>query len=479
MNIIKKICYYLIFFIININILNAQTAIVSESINLRIEDDFELIGQVGNYFYVVKNKLEGATIYAFNDDLTLGWEKNIELDYNYEKLIGSVANLKEFTLFFQLRKSGKTFVYAYKFNDIGELIESEMVVNYGNRSFAPKPEMDYSSDRNKVVLWHDEKDDLLEVVAFDIQKMETSWMDSIYTGKISVRKDLYQTLVNNNGDFYGVFLLDNGRGQKENSRFTILKKNKTEKITINVPLQENVVYDSYFEYDEKNQQLLGGGLYDEKRMNRIRGYFYIRIPNNNPKNQIVAFNFFPDVIINNIKGKEVEEGSTFSDTYVNEIILRTDGGLIIVAERYKKINQIFEPNFPRQPPSGVENNNSQAEYYFDDIILVAINNEGQAEWQDILYKRQYSRDDAGLNSSFFIMKTPQMIRFLYNDEIKNDNMVSEYALLRGGRNERNSILDTGGYNVKLIFKGALQISASELIIPSLKRKSLRLVKMKY
>jgi hypothetical protein len=123
--------------------------------------------------------------------------------------------------------------------------------------------------------------------------------------------------------------------------------------------------------------------------------------------------------------------------------------------------------------------NRQAEYHYDDIILVSVAPDGTTDWKEVLYKRQYSRDDGGDQSSFFIMKSPEFLRFIYNDEIKPNNSISEYVLLRDGENKRNSVLDTDGYGVRLMFRNSLQVNSNEVIVPSIRKRVLRLVRIRY
>ncbi|MGB1217048.1 MAG: hypothetical protein ACPG5P_04185, partial [Saprospiraceae bacterium] len=141
----------------------------------------------------------------------------------------------------------------------------------------------------------------------------------------------------------------------------------------------------------------------------------------------------------------------------------------------------YDPAFPRS--SSARNSSTlssnQAEFHYDDIILASYNPDGEVEWEDILYKRQFSRDDGGLQSSFFIMKTPSDVRFLYNDEIKNNTSVSEYIMNRKGDTERKNVLDTDGYNLKLLFKNGRQINSKDILIPSIKKRTLKLVRIRY
>ena len=47
-------------------------------------------------------------------------------------------------------------------------------------------------------------------------------------------------------------------------------------------------------------------------------------------------------------------------------------------------------------------------------------------------KKQYSQDDNAIFSSFFLFQNPRELRFLFNDDIKTENTVSEYIITGSG-----------------------------------------------
>ena len=94
-------------------------------------------------------------------------------------------------------------------------------------------------------------------------------------------------------------------------------------------------------------------------------------------------------------------------------------------------------------------------------------------------KRQYSNDDEAVYSSYFLFKNPSALRILYNDEIRNENTVSEYILNGAGDITRRSLMSTDNQKLKLQIKNAVQISSNEVVIPSVRGKKLKLVRLTY
>ena len=71
------------------------------------------------------------------------------------------------------------------------------------------------------------------------------------------------------------------------------------------------------------------------------------------------------------------------------------------------------------------------------------------------------------------------MRLIYNDDIQNEGMVSEYVIKGDGQNKRNSIINTEDREIKLRVQESLQISPNEIIVPSESNSKLKLVRVVY
>jgi hypothetical protein len=119
------------------------------------------------------------------------------------------------------------------------------------------------------------------------------------------------------------------------------------------------------------------------------------------------------------------------------------------------------------------------DYYYDELIVISVHPDGETHWKSILHKKQYSQDDNGIYSSYFLFKTPGNLRFLFNDEIRQENTVSEYVLNALGEYNRKGLLSTEHLDLKLRFKDAVQVDANAVVVPSERRNRLKLMKLVY
>jgi hypothetical protein len=177
-----------------------------------------------------------------------------------------------------------------------------------------------------------------------------------------------------------------------------------------------------------------------------------------------------------LRQKNVGDDSRgIADSQLRELLLRQDGGIIMVAERYHEVQRgaAAGRGFFRDGMRMI------VDYYYDDMFVMAFQPNGQAQWKTALHKKQYSQDDEGTFSSYFLMRNADRMRFFFNDEIKYENTCSEYVLNPVGEFDRNSLMNTLNQNLRLRFRDALQLNASECLIPSEYRGRLKLILLRF
>ncbi len=162
---------------------------------------------------------------------------------------------------------------------------------------------------------------------------------------------------------------------------------------------------------------------------------------------------------------------------IRDIMQRVDGGALVITEsEYSETNQ---DDFSTYVSPGFSNFRTVTVFYFNDIVVFSISPKGSMEWQAILRKKQISEDDNGAYSSFTTMNTGDRLRFIYPVDIYSGADAGEYQLFAQGKMARDILFNQSEKDVMLIPKLSKQITPRELLIPSYKKGSLRLVKITY
>lgn len=473
--------YILSFLVILLSIQGfAQDVKMSEEFTMRTDHEYEIIGKVGGKILLYRNETNEFTIHTFDQDLKSSKETELELERNYLKFIGITSTPNDFTILFSYREKGNTHVKAHKYDGKVNLIDSTTVRIYERRAFAPVFRMVKSQNRQIGLLYNVDREKVIETLVFDTKQMELLWEYNFEPTEFYYRRDFVDFLVGNDGSGHMILQKDNEKMKKAQNRLEFYSFNvgDEEETGYMVSFKDTLWYDIYFEYDNLNNRIVAGGFYANDFMTKTLGYFYLNINPKNKEDFILTFQAFDAEFVHDVIGKHRKvKRDGFAEVDIQEIVLRSDGGILLIAERnrqYVRQGSTMATSYTGQNQIG-----EQIDYYYNDLLVFSIHPTGELHWKDILHKKQYSQDDNARYSSYFLLKTRSNLRFLYNDEIKQENVVNEYIVTGVGEPDRKNIMNTAGAELMLVMKNALQISADEVVIPSERRRQLKLVKLTY
>ncbi len=163
------------------------------------------------------------------------------------------------------------------------------------------------------------------------------------------------------------------------------------------------------------------------------------------------------------------------------VIPQSDGGCLVISEGQYQYTRVVRTN-PYNYYSYMYGNLSTRVYdqnHYFDITTVSIDNKGKVNWSVVMPKMQITEGDGGLYSSFVMFESNNLLKFLFNEDIYSNGNFVEYNLNPAGVTQRNSVLNSEKDALVLIPQKGLQISETEIIIPSEQKRNLQLVLFKY
>ena len=340
-----------------------------------------------------------------------------------------------------------------------------------------------SEDKSKTALFSFERDDIINIVVIDNEKNELVYSMEIVLQNFDIKDDFRRIDVSNDGILVFLFEKDNARFSRDDHIMTIVGVYGGDIVVESLlSAKGRMTVDLEMKYNNQNDHIVIGGLSSKKDKYRAENYFFFNkaIGEIESLEEIKYVSFGNDFIAE-VYGKEVGKFKSLRDYVVQDMILRADGGFLLVTE----MERIYTRRTQFNNVGGRANNNfnpgvrAWTDHYNEDMVIIALNPDGTEHWREVLYKKQFSQDDGGAFSSYFMFKTPSRLKIVYNDEIKNNNTVSEYVVNPIGKHERNSLLSTEYQNLRLRFRDAIQLSNHEILVPSEKSYNLRLVKIDY
>lgn len=456
----------------------AQKITISEEIQLRNDISYDIIGNYKDRTLLFRNRVTQFDVEAFNKEMRQSWTKELKLEKRSPKIIGIAPGDTSFMLFYQYRDKGSQIVKANRYDPAANLRDTATLKDLGFLFYTPNFQMVLSEDKNKAVLYYVENQQTFHALGFDLETMEVLWDKSFKPNDLNYWEDFLQVIVDNNANMYLVLEKNRFRFRRDPHYHEIWQVNETDNTPLRIVLpmgEERTSYDVRFAYDNKNEQLIGAGMYTDKNLDRAEGYYYLQLDPKNPGTFLLSFAEFDDDFVTNLIGKPVEDNKGVMEVAVRDLVLRNDGGILMIAERTREQARVLSGG-RAFVDAGVR---QIVDHYYDDIFIISIHPTGDTHWRTILYKKQYSQDDNAIYSSFFLFKTMNSLHLLFNDEISYENTVSEYVVFGNGSFDRKSVLSTAKLDLRLRFRDAVQISADALIIPSERRNRLRLVRLQY
>lgn len=236
--------------------------------------------------------------------------------------------------------------------------------------------------------------------------------------------------------------------------------------------------------------IICGGYFSEERTSSIKGSYFLKINNETKKIENREFQEFSiDFLTEDMsereeekiknkaaKGKDVE----LARYQLNEILLREDGGAILVGEQH------YITTTTRTDANGMTYTTTN--YHYNHIIVSNISTDGKIEWSRKIPKVQISSNDGGYYSSYALAAVDDEMHFIFNENPKNmsrakgeriKNVIPKKAVVAiatldiSGLIKKKELYSLGSTDCIIIPTVSSQISKNELVLFGVNKKGNR------
>ncbi|MCR9286538.1 MAG: hypothetical protein NXI23_04010 [Bacteroidetes bacterium] len=205
--------------------------------------------------------------------------------------------------------------------------------------------------------------------------------------------------------------------------------------------------------------LICSGFYSDRGTYSVKGTYFFRLNSEtkeiyNENHKEFDFEFLTEYMSDKNKRKALEAERSGNrrkqpELYqyaLDELILRSDGGAVLVAEQFYVYQEREFDNYPYFGYGGFYRSSyynrryEHTTYYnYNDILVVNIRPNGEIEWTARIPKRQETENDGGYFSSYAMSIVRDKLYFVFNDNGRNfDGNVKDNRLYNF--NGRNSII---------------------------------------
>ena len=456
---------------------------------------FEIIGKLGGRVLVYKNYHDLHYISVFDAEMHMV-EKN-RLD---------IANLRvqstEFLVYpdfaymiFQYQKRGAIYCSAIKLDasgkGIGPIIEMDSTENVNTAANSKIYTVIFSENKQKIMIFKinskNERQHILTTSLFnsDLQLLKKSRLSI----NMPQRNDfLSEFTLDNDGDMVCVQASGTSSNDNINKVSLLTKPALLDTYAIN-ELKLNGIFldDIRIKADNINKHYLITSFVSKVRRGNIEGLYYTLWDKIQNRILLDSVTSFSEELRNDAKG-EGGAKAAFNDFFLKNIILRKDGGFIIIAEsaytstRGSTMNRwdylygspYWSPtdyytsrNSVGNYPWGYynnPNNSVQTRYFADNIAAISFEPNGKLEWSNVIRKSQFD-DNTDNFIGYGLLNSGDQLHFMFNIQEKRTQMLSDQSIAPNGQIDRSPTFKNMDKGYDFMPRHAKQIGQRLAIVP--------------
>lgn len=429
----------------------------------------KIIGLTPDGFYLLRQKvLQSASakprawVEFYTRDMELRRSEEMELKYkgkrrDFEDVIFIGGQLYLLTSFNNsAKKRNYLFKQSLSMKSLRPSAKLDMICETEAKNKEVEGSFDFhiSKDSSKLLVFNDLPFDRKAPERFGFrvfdQNFELLWEKNIILPYNSDRFTVEEYRVDNSGNVHllGVLYQDDAKYRRRGSptyQYVILSYSDAGETAeeYRIDLEEKFVTDLTFRVGNDGN-LICSGFYSERGTYSIKGAYYFRL--NPVTRELNNRNFSPfefDFLTGDMTAKnkqraraaeernDARRAPELYDYSLDELILRSDGGAVLVAEQFYIQQSTYRDSPYGYNPYGFGYGygypyygrywDTQTDYYYNynDIIVVNIRPDGEIEWASRIPKRQETRNDGGYYSSYAMSIVRDKLYFVYNDNARN------------------------------------------------------------
>ena len=452
-----------------------QKISIAPALDVRNDDLFALIGQVGNKILTFENSDKKYILNIFDSKLHRYTSRPLEFEKKKIRIISISHEPKTWVLVYSYIDKKNEIVNAYRYDNVGNRIDSSQIIVRKRDLLERRFKFTESEDEKQLLIFKKTSSKSALFIRIDVEKLKATYSKIVDFDKINFNTDFRMALISNTGTFYTIFektpsIFNPSKHKLIVNAFTNDKeKAKSQTISIDYKINNFTA-----KYDNINNALNIVGVKSKQYSDKSNGYFVLRadefITQFKKTEKKYSLGLLKDFY--RLRSKKIK--NYINNIHIKDILFRNDGGIIIVFEIKEIISR--QNNDIHFRTRGFRSN---IDYVFRELCIVSLHEDGDLFWHKIIPKHQFSSNDYGIYSSVFIFKTPSLLKIIFNDEIRDQNQIMMFSINPLGKSNRKSIFSTDLYNLNLAFNKSLQISNNELIVPSYRNEKLRLVMIEF
>ncbi len=459
--------------------------------------EFEIVGKLDNHYLIYKNNRNNYSISVYDDDMKeLASEK---LGFLPNRVVSTdiLAYRNFFYLFYQYQRRNVMYLMAAQIDANGkqmgeprELDTTILNMMMNSKVYSPV----YSEDKQKVgfvkINTKEQRYNQVTTLVFneDLVLQKKSVMNIDMPDRNTF---LTEFNMDNDGDF--VFIRAAGNSKKDNiSELTLVTKRADSLYPQlhSVLTKEVYLDDVRVKVDNENKNYLLASFYSKNKRGNVDGLYASLFSKSADSIISITYTTFNDELRNNAKS-EGNAKYAFNDFFLQNIVMRKDGGYVVAAEsvysssrgnQYNRWDYYNNYNYGLLSSpyyyspfssyglygyypwyrSGFGYNNTR--YFADNVVLLSFDSTANLTWSNVIHKSQYD-DNTDDFIGYLTMNTGNEVHFLYNETERKNILLSDQKITPDGKVQRTPTLKNLDRGFQFMPRLGKQVAAKQMIIP--------------
>lgn len=444
--------------------------------------EFTVAGKVADMLYVYRGSADGYYLDAYNDAMQR--QATVILDFLPRRSFGTrfITYNDKIIVLHQVTESGRVVQYATLLDARGRLQKGPIQIDEAKASFLGGRSglYNYAVSYNKeqiVVFGVNTKG--AEMSARIIWLNDDLEIQSVADASFTADNNIAfgEGVVSDAGHFLlPVYTPYGARDYADRVWLLGMEQGKKEFYDVEMPMNNLFTAGTYMELSRTGNRIYIGGFYSDRKNGNFEGVIYTYYDvEGKVFREFKAIPFSERM--RNATG-ERNRKRAFNDYQVRQLIVRNDGGFVLLAEDFfistrNSYNQGFGYYSWYYPTMSA----SVREYNYGDILAISCNGNGEPEWAEFIRKIQYSQEDGGLFSSYALINTGGALGFLFNDFNTSRSKIQLASLDAAGKVSVSSLTGFSNEDPDWLPKSGKQVSAKEFVVPCLKRNQICFAKI--
>jgi hypothetical protein len=371
------------------------------------------------------------------------------------------------------KENNRLEIYFDSYNSLGKLIESKRKL--GETTITKYNDLEkirilISPDKESLGIYINEADDdnqNIHLITYSTQENTSNKDFKIKYGNELLY--LNNFLLDNNGNLYVSGQLKNKENKKQKSQYLFCYISSINSLIEKVVSDFNTpISDVIIKFNPIKNEIICGGISVDNNSysgSSIKLLIADSIFNFRELNYSIQGSSLKDLI-----GERNSSGISLDNYTMQDLILREDGGALLVAEAQYLSEYSFYDQF-------TQTFNRRTEYHFDNIVLFSVSPNEKIDWCKVIKKEQVSMDDFGIFSSFASYVNNDEIGFIYNKDSGRNFELMNVIITKDGELTSKRINKS---NIDAIIpRYSKQTDASIVCVPVLIKRQLYLAKIEF